>query len=103
MHLQDLRLRSGTAEKKLFIQQYQDFLNAMMANPIVLLKSSSAQAIQPDELLEDMCLPSWEETKERIPFEFERRQDVRRKLEAEINSIPSSDSSSKEAVERCQA
>lgn len=76
-------------QKKEFQQQYMDFLNSMFQHPMVMLKASSVPPIRADEwkAIEEECLPSWEETKERIPQEFLRREDVKNDLKHKIRAI----------------
>jgi hypothetical protein len=88
-------------QKDQFVHQYQDFLKSMFQNPLVMLKASSQPPMRAEELLEDVCLPSWEETKERIPEEFDRRSVIKRKLEDKINSIPADDARTNDAVPMC--
>lgn len=57
-----------------FIELFDNTLASTFSNPWVFLKRASTQIDEGS--LEDVCLPSFEDTKERIPSEIESRSGI---------------------------
>ncbi|KAF4671243.1 Dynamin- protein [Perkinsus chesapeaki] len=87
---------------KLFSQLFSNTLQSTFANPWALVKASSWQLDLTDDGFEDMCLPSFDDTKARIPIEIEWRSRMERKLRKRLNAIPTDPLMIDEAVEKIQ-
>merc|ERR550514_1700370 len=69
-----------------FIDLYDNTLAATFSNPWVFLKRASISL--EDEPLEDVCLPSFEDTKQRIPGEIDSRSGIETVLSKWLSDIP---------------
>lgn len=87
-------------QTKLFIDLFDNTLASTFANPWVFLKRASTNF--ENETFDDVCMPSFEETKERIPEEIDQRGGIEQLLNQMIALIPHEASMVDEAVDRAQ-
>eukprot|EP00392_Amoebophrya_sp_AT5.2_P012685 g12792.t1 len=83
-----------------FIELFDNTLASTFSNPWVFLKRASTQIDEGS--LEDVCLPSFEDTKERIPSEIESRSGIDTILQKWLASIPQEPSMIDDAVDKAQ-
>ncbi|CAD7957861.1 unnamed protein product [Amoebophrya sp. A120] len=83
-----------------FIELFDNTLASTFSNPWVFLKRASTQLDEGS--LEDVCLPSFEDTKERIPSEIESRSGIDTILQKWLASIPQEPSMIDDAVDKAQ-
>lgn len=86
-------------QRKEFLDHLIDTIHSMLQNPRALLKASSMPLLT-DNSLDDVCLPSFEDTKERIPEELQLRAAIENYLKNEIDSIPDEEFMIDEAIEK---
>jgi len=77
-----------------FVELFENMLTSTFSNPWVFLKSG-------DDFSDD-SLPSFDETKERLPKEFQGRSCVETSLSKQLNDIPTDARQIDEAVEKVQ-
>eukprot|EP00397_Hematodinium_sp_SG-2012_P024880 GEMP01025945.1.p1 GENE.GEMP01025945.1~~GEMP01025945.1.p1 ORF type:complete len:731 (-),score=154.45 GEMP01025945.1:147-2339(-) len=83
-----------------FLDLFYNTLASTFSNPWVFLKRASVNLDQTD--LDDVCLPSFEDTKTRIPTELNNRSGIDNILEQWIAEIPSEPTLIDEAVDKAQ-
>jgi len=86
------------------LQQFTDLFDNTLAstfsNPWIFLKRASTAL--DSEPLEDVCLPSFEDTKSRIPGEIESRSGIETVLSRWLADIPTESSQIDESVDKVQ-
>lgn len=83
-----------------FLELFYNTLTSTFANPWVFLKKNSASLEESD--IEEICLPSFEDTKQRIPQELDTRSGVETILVQWLSDIPNEPSHIDEAVDKTQ-
>lgn len=83
-----------------FVELFDNTLASMFSNPWVFLKRASTHIDEAS--LEDVCLPSFEDTKERIPSEIENRSGIDTILQKWLASIPQEPAMIDDAVDKAQ-
>jgi len=83
-----------------FLELFYNTLASTFSNPWVFLKRASVDLDETD--LDDVCLPSFEDTKMRIPNELENRSGIDNILEQWIAEIPTEPTLIDEAVDKAQ-
>eukprot|EP00397_Hematodinium_sp_SG-2012_P010239 GEMP01010348.1.p1 GENE.GEMP01010348.1~~GEMP01010348.1.p1 ORF type:complete len:726 (+),score=148.66 GEMP01010348.1:83-2260(+) len=89
-------------QKAEFLSHFCDTIHSMLQNPKALLKASSMPRLT-DECLDDVCLPSFEDTKARIPEEIQLRAAIENYLKQTVNSIPDEEFLIDEAIDKVSA
>ena len=84
-----------------FVLLFANTLQSTFANPMAMLKASSIGSIS-RAAFENVCQPSLEDTKARIPTEIEAREQIHRHLKDLLDKIPTDAGQIEEAVEKCQ-
>ena len=91
------------AQRILFEQLFTNTIQSTFANPWALVKGSSWVPDEvSDDAFADMYLPSFQDTKARIPIEISQRSSVENLLRKLVNDIPTDSSHVDLAVERVQ-
>ena len=83
-----------------FVELFDNTLASTFSNPWVFLKRASTEIGEGS--LEDVCLPSFEDTKIRIPSEIESRCGIDTILQKWLASIPQEPNQIDEAVDKAQ-
>jgi len=83
-----------------FMDLFENMLTSTFTNPWVFLKGATTEGSKKE--VDDAALPSFEDTKERIPQEIKRRSSVDQQLSAWLQEIPTESHRIDEAVERVQ-
>merc|ERR1712093_795599 len=83
-----------------FVDLFDNTLASTFSNPWVFLKRASTAL--DSEPLEDVCLPSFEDTKSRIPGEIESRSGIETVLSRWLADIPTEASQIDESVDKVQ-
>lgn len=88
-----------------FESMWTDYMNAMFASPLKLLKSSTQPSIASDLSTdsEDGLAPTFDSTKMRIENEVMQRGSVANKLTRKIKDIPDADTHAREALDQLHA
>merc|ERR1719412_1489489 len=86
---------------KMFVALFDSTLTSTFSNPWVFLKGATDQGTE-TENLEDAVLPSFEDTKERIPTEIEIRSATETTLSKWLQDIPTEPSEIDTAVDKVQ-
>merc|ERR1712032_639544 len=81
-----------------FVELFDNTLASTFSNPWVFLKRASTMI--DESSLEDVCLPSFEDTKERIPHEIENRSGIDTILQKWLASIPQEPAMIDDAVDK---
>jgi len=89
-------------QKGEFLSHFCDTIHSMLQNPKALLKASSMPRLT-DDCLDDVCLPSFEDTKARIPEEIQLRAAIENYLKQTVNSIPDEEFLIDEAIDKVSA
>jgi len=87
-------------QTRLFIDLFDNTLASTFANPWVFLKRASTNF--ENETFDDVCMPSFEDTKQRIPEEIDQRGGIETLLNQMIALIPHEAAQIDEAVDRAQ-
>ena len=93
-------------QKKLFTDLFSNTLQSTFQNPWALVKGSSwvpSEEEMNGDAFQDMYLPSFEDTKARIPIEISHRSSVENSLRKMVNDIPTDNQQVDLAVEKVQA
>lgn len=86
-----------------FLELFENMLTSTFSNPWVFLKSASATLGNADgDDMQDAVLPSFDDTKERIPKEIESRACTELMLSKWLTDIPTNSSQIDEAVDKVQ-
>merc|ERR1712187_122388 len=81
---------------------FDNMLTSTFSNPWVFLKGATSGAADEGGELEDACLPSFDDTKERIPKEIQGRSGIDTTLSKWLQDIPTEPHQIDEAVDRVQ-
>jgi GTP-binding protein EngB required for normal cell division len=84
-----------------FIELFNNTLASTFTNPWVFLKKTS-MGIDDDTRLDEVCLPSFQDTKLRIPNEIEERSGIETYLTQWLTQVPMGPSEIDDAVDRVQ-
>lgn len=87
--------------KEAFMTMWQDWMQAMFASPMQLLKAGSMPKL--DESYEGEVAPTLDTTKERIATERFNRVGVQNKIGEQIKNIPDDDSQARESAMMVQS
>lgn len=87
-------------QSRMFIDLFDNTLASTFANPWVFLKRASTNF--ENETFDDVCMPSFEDTKDRIPGEIDQRGGIETLLNQMIALIPHEASQIDDAVDRAQ-
>jgi len=86
-----------------FLDLFENMLTSTFSNPWVFLKGASASlGGQDGEEMQDAVLPSFDDTKERIPKELESRTCTEMMLSKWLTEIPTNSQQIDEAVDKVQ-
>jgi len=85
-----------------FVELFDNMLTSTFSNPWVFLKGATTGVSGESEDLSDAVLPSFEDTKERIPMEIESRCATEGVLSKWLTDIPTESSKIDEAVDKVQ-
>jgi GTP-binding protein EngB required for normal cell division len=85
-----------------FVELFDSMLTSTFSNPWVFLKGAAGEEGDADEALEDTVLPSFDDTKERIPQEIENRSTVETTLSKWLANVPTESSQIDVAVDKVQ-
>merc|ERR1711977_528945 len=93
----------GAVKRQLnhFIELFDNMLTSTFANPWVFLRCATVSAQSLDKL-GDAVLPSFDDTKERIPKEIEHKAGIESTLSRWLQEIPTDSSQLDEAVDKVQ-
>eukprot|EP00927_Polykrikos_kofoidii_P084558 TRINITY_DN8942_c0_g1_i7.p1 TRINITY_DN8942_c0_g1~~TRINITY_DN8942_c0_g1_i7.p1 ORF type:complete len:745 (-),score=142.70 TRINITY_DN8942_c0_g1_i7:61-2295(-) len=86
---------------KQFLELFENMLTSTFANPWVFLKGST-HGVTDGDTLEDAVLPSFEDTKDRIPKEINNRAGIDTTLSGWLQDIPTESHHIEEAVDKVQ-
>lgn len=84
-----------------FSELFDNMLTSTFSNPWVFLKGATSTTSESDDLL-DSVLPSFEDTKDRIPKEVQSRSGVEATLSKWLQNIPTDPHQIDESVDRVQ-
>jgi len=84
-----------------FVELFENMLTSTFSNPWVFLKTTSAAKSEGEDM-EDAVLPSFDDTKERIPKELEARSGTEVMLSKWLVDIPTDSQQIDEAVDKVQ-
>merc|ERR1719271_22152 len=84
-----------------FIELFNNTLASTFTNPWVFLKKTS-MGIDDDTRLDEVCLPSFQDTKLRIPNEIEERSGIETYLTQWLTQVPMGASEIDDAVDKVQ-
>jgi len=84
-----------------FVELFDNMLTSTFSNPWVFLKGTTAGAGESEDL-SDAVLPSFDDTKERIPKEIQGRSGTETVLSRWLTDIPTDSSQIDEAVDKVQ-
>merc|ERR1719198_892190 len=84
-----------------FVELFENMLTSIFSNPWVFLKGNSICESHEDGM-EDACLPSFEDTKKRIPDEIQTRTGIEATLSKWLQEIPTDSHQIDEAVDKVQ-
>mmetsp|Transcript_80291 Transcript_80291/g.225699 ORF Transcript_80291/g.225699 Transcript_80291/m.225699 type:complete len:229 (-) Transcript_80291:195-881(-) len=84
-----------------FVELFDNMLTSTFSNPWVFLKGSPTAGCSEDDL-SDAVLPSFDDTKERIPKEIQSRSGTETVLSKWLSDIPMDSSQIDEAVDKVQ-
>eukprot|EP00929_Paragymnodinium_shiwhaense_P008398 TRINITY_DN112356_c0_g1_i1.p1 TRINITY_DN112356_c0_g1~~TRINITY_DN112356_c0_g1_i1.p1 ORF type:complete len:769 (-),score=208.65 TRINITY_DN112356_c0_g1_i1:125-2431(-) len=85
-----------------FTNLFDNMLTSTFTNPWVFMKGATVSTGPVSKELDDAVLPSFEDTKERIPQEIKQRSAVDKQLSAWLQEIPQESHRIDEAVDRVQ-
>eukprot|EP00927_Polykrikos_kofoidii_P084553 TRINITY_DN8942_c0_g1_i1.p1 TRINITY_DN8942_c0_g1~~TRINITY_DN8942_c0_g1_i1.p1 ORF type:complete len:745 (-),score=142.62 TRINITY_DN8942_c0_g1_i1:659-2893(-) len=88
-------------QKNQFVELFDNMLTSTFANPWIFLKGST-HGVTNEDTLEDAVLPSFEDTKERIPKEIGTRTGADLVLSRWLQEIPTDSHQIEEAVDKVQ-
>lgn len=91
----------ATRQLKQFIDLFDNMLTSTFSNPWVFLKGATTGSADTDDL-EDAVLPSFDDTKERIPKEIQGRSGIDTTLSRWLQDIPTEPHQIDEAVDKVQ-
>jgi GTPase SAR1 family protein len=86
---------------KHFTELFDNMLTSTFSNPWVFLKGATTNSDQ-SKILEDAVLPSFDDTKERLPKEIQSRSSIDQQLSRWLQEIPTESNQIDEAVDRVQ-
>mmetsp|Transcript_51623 Transcript_51623/g.162207 ORF Transcript_51623/g.162207 Transcript_51623/m.162207 type:complete len:362 (-) Transcript_51623:100-1185(-) len=84
-----------------FVELFENMLTSTFSNPWVFLKSSTAAGGDGDDM-DDAVLPSFDDTKDRIPRELEARSGTEVRLSKWLVDIPTDSQQIDDAVDKVQ-
>jgi GTP-binding protein EngB required for normal cell division len=84
-----------------FVDLFDNMLTSTFANPWVFLKGYTKEG-DDSENLQDAVLPSFDDTKERIPAEIKGRSGIEAQINKQLQSIPTEPGEIDDAVDRVQ-
>jgi hypothetical protein len=84
-----------------FVELFDNMLTSTFSNPWVFLKGATGTPTE-NENLEDAVLPSFDDTKERIPEEIQNRSTTETHLSKWLSEIPTDSHQIDEAVDKVQ-
>merc|ERR1719433_2404551 len=84
-----------------FVELFDNMLTSTFSNPWVFLKGATSQEYESDDL-QDAVLPSFEDTKDRVPKEIHNRSGTEAILNKWLTDIPSDSKSIDEAVDQVE-
>merc|ERR1712110_1131048 len=85
-----------------FVELFDNMLTSTFSNPWVFLKGATTGAADEGGDLEDAVLPSFDDTKERIPKEIQGRSGIDTTLSKWLQDIPTEPHQIDEAVDKVQ-
>eukprot|EP00418_Pyrodinium_bahamense_P044491 CAMPEP_0179190180 /NCGR_PEP_ID=MMETSP0796-20121207/94423_1 /TAXON_ID=73915 /ORGANISM="Pyrodinium bahamense, Strain pbaha01" /LENGTH=721 /DNA_ID=CAMNT_0020894335 /DNA_START=63 /DNA_END=2227 /DNA_ORIENTATION=- len=84
-----------------FVELFDNMLTSTFSNPWVFLKGATTGTAESDDL-QDAVLPSFDDTKERIPLEIQSRSGTEATLSKWLTDIPTDSKHIDEAVDKVQ-
>merc|ERR1712032_981107 len=85
-----------------FVDLFDNMLTSTFANPWVFLKGYTPTSGGDTENLEDAVLPSFDDTKERIPQEISGRGQIEALINKQLQDIPTEPENIDDAVDKVQ-
>jgi len=93
--------RACDRNMQMFIQLFDNMLTSMFANPWISIKNTTVSTSN-DEDFWEATLPSFDDTKERVPKEIKTRLGIEASLNERMQEIPTNDRQMGESVDKVQ-